>query len=192
MVYLKKKDYKKEKMVLITGTVMIFIAAILGTQFTVLGRVYIEKVKFMENKGSPLAALGSLNWEKTRAYLCSPGSMTINLNLQGREPTGTVAQDDFERVRDEVIAALSEWRSLESGKRVFQWVARPEQIYEGKRVGMAPDLFFSLEPGMHAVALGFGRPLWRVRGLGQHAPHGLGASAKNGQRRASMVAAFQP
>ena len=51
MVFLKKKDYKKEKMVLITGTVFIFIAAILGTQMMVNGRVYIEKVEFLERKG---------------------------------------------------------------------------------------------------------------------------------------------
>ena len=51
MVYLKKKDYKKEKMVLITGTVLIFVAAIMGTQFMVMGRIFTEKVKFLENKG---------------------------------------------------------------------------------------------------------------------------------------------
>jgi hypothetical protein len=51
MVYLKKKDYKKEKMVLITGTVLIFITAILGTQMMVHGRVYMEKVAYLEKKG---------------------------------------------------------------------------------------------------------------------------------------------
>ena len=67
MVYLKKKDYKKEKMVLITGTVMIFIAAILGTQFTVLGRIYIEKVRFMENKGYELD--GSVAWSDYDSWI---------------------------------------------------------------------------------------------------------------------------
>ena len=51
MVYLKEKDYKKEKMVLITGTVLIFVAAMLGTQMMVHGRVYLEKVAFLEKKG---------------------------------------------------------------------------------------------------------------------------------------------
>lgn len=37
---------------------------------------------------------------------------------------------------------------------------------------MAPDLF-ELEPGYHAVALGFGRSVWKVRGVGQHAPCGV-------------------
>ena len=67
MVYLKKKDYKKEKMVLITGTVLIFVAAILGTQFTVFGRIYLEKVKFMENKMYELN--GSLAWSDYEVWI---------------------------------------------------------------------------------------------------------------------------
>jgi len=54
MVYLKQKDYKREKMVLITGTVLIFITAIIGSQFMVIGKVYLEKVKFLETKGYEL------------------------------------------------------------------------------------------------------------------------------------------
>ena len=60
MVYLKKKDYKKEKMVLITGTVMIFIAAIVGSQFMVMGKIFYEKMKFMENKNYEMD--GSVAW----------------------------------------------------------------------------------------------------------------------------------
>jgi predicted AlkP superfamily phosphohydrolase/phosphomutase len=129
--------------------------------------------RFMESKGSSLAALSAIDWSTTRAYVCSPASGTINLNLKGREPNGIVELDDFERVRDEVIAALSEWRTPESGRQVFQWVARPEQIYSGSRISAAPDIFFSLEPGLYTAAMKFGRPLWRVRGIGQHAPYGI-------------------
>ncbi len=60
MVYIKKKDYRKEKMVLITGTVLIFLAAILGTQFMVFGRVYMEKLELLENKGYEVD--GSVKW----------------------------------------------------------------------------------------------------------------------------------
>jgi len=60
MVYLKQKDYKREKMVLITGTVLIFITAIIGSQFMVMGKVYLEKVKFLETKGYELN--GTLSW----------------------------------------------------------------------------------------------------------------------------------
>ncbi|TFH18903.1 hypothetical protein E4H04_01915 [Candidatus Bathyarchaeota archaeon] len=61
MVYLKKKDYKREKMVLITGTVLIFITAILGSQFMAMGKVYSQKVKFLETKGYELN--GTLSWD---------------------------------------------------------------------------------------------------------------------------------
>ena len=144
-----------------------------GRVRNVAGFSYVFSSRFMENKGSPLAALSAVDWNATRAYVCSPASGTININLKGREPNGIVEPDDFERVRAEVIAALTEWRAPDGGRRVFQWVAKPEQIYTGNRVGAAPDIFFSLEPGIYTAAMKFGRPLWRVRGLGQHAPHGI-------------------
>ena len=59
-MYLKKKDYRQEKMVLITGTVIIFIAAILGTQFMAMGKVYFSKVKYLETKGYELNS--TVNW----------------------------------------------------------------------------------------------------------------------------------
>jgi predicted AlkP superfamily phosphohydrolase/phosphomutase len=144
-----------------------------GRVRNVAGFSYAFSSRFMESKGSPLAALSAIDWDATRAYVCSPASGTININLKGREPNGIVDPDDFERVRDEVIAALTEWRSPEGNTRVFQWVARPEQIYSGSRVGSAPDIFFSLEPGLYTAAVKFGRPMWRVRGIGQHAPYGI-------------------
>jgi hypothetical protein len=53
---------KREKMVLITGTVMIFITALLGTQLIVEGRVYSEKVEYLEKKGYTLD--NSLKWDE--------------------------------------------------------------------------------------------------------------------------------
>jgi hypothetical protein len=67
MVYLKKKDYKKEKMVLITGTVMIFIVAILGTQMMVYGKAYQEKVVYMEKKGYELN--GTVAWSDYETWI---------------------------------------------------------------------------------------------------------------------------
>ncbi len=127
----------------------------------------------MQGKGYPLAALGRFNWDRTKAYMYSHCSMTININVKGREPKGIVSKDDFERVRSDVIAALKEWKDPDTGKRIFRWVRRPEEIYTGKRVNLAPDIFFELEPGMLAVGVRFGRPIWKVRGAGHHAPCGV-------------------
>jgi hypothetical protein len=67
MVYLKKKDYKKEKMVLITGTVLIFVTALLGTQMMINGRVYIEKVAYLEKKGYVLNT--SVPWSSYETWI---------------------------------------------------------------------------------------------------------------------------
>jgi predicted AlkP superfamily phosphohydrolase/phosphomutase len=69
--------------------------------------------------------------------------------------------------------ALAEWEEPGTGKRIFRALWTPEELYKGRRVDQAPDIFFDLLPGYHAVSLGFGRPTWKVRGMGQHAPCGI-------------------
>ena len=76
MVYIKKKDYRKEKMVLITGTVLIFLAAILGTQFMVFGRVYMEKLELLENKGYEVD--GSIKWTDYDTWIQSLNEENFN------------------------------------------------------------------------------------------------------------------
>jgi hypothetical protein len=81
MVYLKQKDYRQEKMVLITGTVLIFIAAILGTQFMAMGKVYFEKAKFLENKGYEINT--TVNWNNYDQWIDSVNKE----NFKGRYAT---------------------------------------------------------------------------------------------------------
>lgn len=52
---------KREKMVLISGTVMIFITALIGSQMIVEGRIYSDKITSLENRKYTLN--NSLNWE---------------------------------------------------------------------------------------------------------------------------------
>ncbi len=46
-----KEKEKREKMVLISGTVIIILTALIGTQLTVEGRIYGEKVSYLERRG---------------------------------------------------------------------------------------------------------------------------------------------
>lgn len=55
-----EKQEKREKMVLITGTVMILLTALIGTQLIVEGRVYKEKIEYLGKKGYTLD--NSLCW----------------------------------------------------------------------------------------------------------------------------------
>jgi predicted AlkP superfamily phosphohydrolase/phosphomutase len=86
----------------------------------------------------------SIDWEHTRAYaLGYLGG--VFLNLRGREPRGTVARDDYDRVRGELEAALSSFRDPADGTPLVTAVQRREEIYRGPRTGGLPDLVLTLK-----------------------------------------------
>ena len=57
---------KKEKMVLLSGVVMILVTALDGTQMLVEVRVYTEKVDYLERKGYMLN--NSLSWDHYESW----------------------------------------------------------------------------------------------------------------------------
>src|SRR5207249_3184506 len=60
------------------------------------------------------------------------------LNVAGREPQGTIAPGDYEKVRNDLIAGLSAIPD-ENGREIGTKVYRPEELYREVR-GIAPDL----------------------------------------------------
>ena len=66
------------------------------------------------------------------------------LNVRGREPLGTVAPGDYDRVRTDIAAALAEWRDPETGASIVKRAWRREELYEGPYVDLAPDLVLEL------------------------------------------------
>jgi predicted AlkP superfamily phosphohydrolase/phosphomutase len=80
-----------------------------------------------------------IDWSRTRAY--SIGNQgNICINLAGREPNGIVSASEYETLRDEIIAGLSELRDPDTGEPVVDRVYRREELYTGERVHLAPDL----------------------------------------------------
>ncbi len=75
--------------------------------------------------------------EDSRAYSLIPGRFYIN--LEGREPRGSVPQDEYEATRDELKAALE---SLEGpdGRKVAARVVEKEEAFRGDHDDIAPDL----------------------------------------------------
>ncbi|WP_225333611.1 alkaline phosphatase family protein [Halomicrobium urmianum] len=75
--------------------------------------------------------------EDTRAYSLIPGRFYIN--LEGREPRGSVPQDEYEQVRDELKAELE---ALEgpNGNKVADRVVTKEDAFRGDHDDIAPDL----------------------------------------------------
>jgi predicted AlkP superfamily phosphohydrolase/phosphomutase len=89
---------------------------------------------------------------ESRAYSLIPGR--FYLNLEGREPRGSVPQADYEETRDELKAALE---SLEGpdGRRVADRVVEKEEAFRGDHDDIAPDLVVVPNHGFDLKA-GFG------------------------------------
>ena len=85
-----------------------------------------------------------IDWRRTVAFSedvnTQPG---VWLNLSGREAEGSVASDDLERVRRDVIEALLDWK-LPGGGRVVARALPREEVYEGPYTERAPDVIVEL------------------------------------------------
>jgi predicted AlkP superfamily phosphohydrolase/phosphomutase len=86
-----------------------------------------------------------VDWARTVAYtsVTSTGE-GVSIALRGREPDGKVDRADFDRVRDEVAAALLAFRDPGTGARPIAAVHRKENVLSGPYLDRAPDLL--LEP----------------------------------------------
>jgi predicted AlkP superfamily phosphohydrolase/phosphomutase len=83
-----------------------------------------------------------VDWSRTRAY--SLGNIgQINLNVKGREPFGCVEPgDEYNRVREEIIAQIAKLRDPQTGEEVVESIFRREEIYSGDQLERAADIIF--------------------------------------------------
>ena len=79
-----------------------------------------------------------IDWSRTTAWGEGGYYCRLFLNVAGREPEGTVAQEDYERVRGEIKEKL-EALGDENGKPIGTVAHRPEELY-AERNGIVPDL----------------------------------------------------
>ncbi|RZH67696.1 alkaline phosphatase family protein [Natrinema altunense] len=75
--------------------------------------------------------------DDTKAYSFIPGRFYIN--LEGREPRGTVPEDEYDAVRDELKAALERLEGPD-GNPVVDRVVEKEAAFRGDHDDIAPDL----------------------------------------------------
>jgi predicted AlkP superfamily phosphohydrolase/phosphomutase len=135
------------------------------------------------------ARFGGIDWARTSAFSedvnTQPG---VWINLRGREAEGCVARDDYERVRDEVIDALLDWK-LPGGARAIARARRREEVYFGERLARAPDVIIET-----ADDAGYGLSLvptpWRTAGIGS--VHRLAGEELGGGRGRGMNGAHRP
>jgi predicted AlkP superfamily phosphohydrolase/phosphomutase len=82
-----------------------------------------------------------IEWSKTRAYtsVVSTGE-GISVNLKGREPGGIVDPKDYEKVRDEVRAAVEAFKDPFTGKSPVGKTYLKEEVLSGAFLDTAPDI----------------------------------------------------
>jgi predicted AlkP superfamily phosphohydrolase/phosphomutase len=81
----------------------------------------------------------SIDWSQTTAYT-EAGRHVININLEGRNQQGCVAQEEYAEICDKIIADLREWKDAQ-GNPIVERVARRDEVYKGDFATRASDLY---------------------------------------------------
>ncbi len=97
---------------------------------------WLEREGWLSYDGDDHGALDEIDGD-TRAYSLVPGR--FYLNLEGREPRGTVPTDEYDAVRNELKAEL-EAMTGPNGKPVAKRVVERETAFRGDHDAIAPDL----------------------------------------------------
>src|SRR5262249_47625892 len=91
------------------------------------------------------ARFAGIDWAHTRAFSEELNYFpSVWLNVRGRDPQGVVDPSDYERVRDEVCAAMGSLRDPEHGGAIVRRAWRREEVYHGPWVHFAPDIVLDL------------------------------------------------
>ncbi|HOO78184.1 MAG TPA: alkaline phosphatase family protein [bacterium] len=86
-----------------------------------------------------------VDWSKTRAYAF--GLSGLYLNRAGRESSGTVAPEEVEPLKRELIEKLSGLADPETGQEAVTTLYDTAAVYSGPFKGNAPDLILGFRPG---------------------------------------------
>lgn len=79
-----------------------------------------------------------IDWRKTKAWGSGGYYGRLFMNVAGREPEGIIPQEDYEKVRDELIARIAEITDPD-GQVIGCKAYKPEEIYPEVK-GISPDL----------------------------------------------------
>lgn len=88
-------------------------------------------------------SFSDVDWRRTTAYALSGGVYGgLFVNLKGREPCGAVEPRDYEKTRDDLSELMLRLTDPRTGARLIEKVVKREEIYSGRYVDEAPDLYF--------------------------------------------------
>ena len=132
-----------------------------------MGQERVEKLQTAEKD----SFYSSIDWHQTLAYT-EPGRHVINVNLEGRNASGSVPRLEYEEVCSRIIGDLGKWTDVE-GNRVVDRIVRRDEVYSGPFTERASDLYVYWNSSAQA-----GEPPDEVRARGfwwsgDHRPEGI-------------------
>lgn len=98
---------------------------------------YLAEAGVLKFKNTPPKSLADMHPESI-GYSLIPGRVFVN--LQGREPGGSVPPDKYEATREKLADILLNLRERDTGEPLIREVLRREDIYEGDNFDAAADL----------------------------------------------------
>jgi predicted AlkP superfamily phosphohydrolase/phosphomutase len=135
--------------------------------------------------------LGGIDWEHTAAFSEEVNTLPgLWLNVQGREPAGIVGNEEYDRLRSEIVAALQKWPHPETGEPLLKRAWRREDLYHGPWVHLAPDIVLepALDRGYSSTFLGSSaREGPAVRRLAPEERLGAKGGSMNGSHRPAGI-----
>jgi predicted AlkP superfamily phosphohydrolase/phosphomutase len=108
-------------------------------------RKVFEQAGLLSYTTDSATGMKKIDWSRTKAF--PQRSIHVYLNLKGRDPQGTVEPADYDRVVDEVIQAMMDYKDPATGKHPFSLVLRKEDAallgLWGDRIG---DIIYAVRP----------------------------------------------
>jgi predicted AlkP superfamily phosphohydrolase/phosphomutase len=104
----------------------------------ILNRVLDRRPRAKSLATEPTFYFDQIDWPRTRAYAIGARG-GVFINLKGREAYGTVSQEEYEGLRQEIIEGLNAI-AAPGGEPAIKNACRREEAYSGPYLDRAPDI----------------------------------------------------
>jgi predicted AlkP superfamily phosphohydrolase/phosphomutase len=136
--------------------------------------------------GSP-HGMANLIWPQTQAYVTTGTSQGVYINLNGREPKGTVDSAAYDRIVDQIREMLLSEKDPATGRSVIQSVVRSREVFHGPWADAAPDLLYEPAAGYASAKGAKGHLQAYAWFMGDHDPDGIFLAAGRGVQRGQTI-----
>jgi predicted AlkP superfamily phosphohydrolase/phosphomutase len=117
-----------------TGTAVGLARLRMGLRWTSKGHDLLRRFFF---------SFSDIDWQRTEAYGLSGGVYGgLFVNLEGREPSGAVSKERYDKVREDLAKIFKELVHPTDGDLLVKETIRREEVYGGTFAEEAPDILF--------------------------------------------------